>query len=194
MNKNLTNVTLNRDLVSEYFQRFMPLISVPGPVEIDECHLGSRVRGRHGRIPNPGQVVFGIKCRTTKILLLFPIPDKSQETIFPLILGHIDAGAEIYSDKFSTYISRRGNSHLENLGYEHYFINHSLEFVDPIQNSIHTNNIERSWRSLRASISHVKRGLPRQKLQPFLDTFQFLQYFSKEALYDVLLQIVVALQ
>jgi len=69
-----------------------------------------------------------------------------------------------------------------------------LEFVDPIQNSIHTNNIERSWRSLRASISHVKRGLPRQKLQPFLDTFQFLQDFSKEALYDVLLQIVVALQ
>jgi len=69
-----------------------------------------------------------------------------------------------------------------------------LEFVDPIQTSIHTNNIERSWRSLRASISHVKRSLPRRKLQSFLDAFQFTQFFSKEALYDVLLQIIVALQ
>jgi len=56
--------------------------------------------------------------------LLFPISDKSQETIFPIIIDHIDSGAEIYSDKFSTYVSRRGNSHLENLGYGHYFINH----------------------------------------------------------------------
>ena len=41
----------------------MPLIFVPGPVEIDEVHLGARMRGNHGRPPNPSEVVFGIKCK-----------------------------------------------------------------------------------------------------------------------------------
>src|SRR4051812_41380634 len=86
---------------------------------------------------------FGIKCRTNGVLLLFPIPDKSQETIFPLLIEPVDEGSEIISDKFSSYITSRGRSHIEELGFNHYYINHSLEFVDPIQPFIHTNNIER---------------------------------------------------
>ena len=58
-------------------------------------------------------------------------------------------------------------SHLDQLGLEHYYINHSLTFVDPIQEYIHTNSIERIWRSLRASISHVRRSLPKDKVQSF---------------------------
>ena len=65
--------------------------------------------------------------------------------------------------------------------------------MDPIQEYIHTNSIKRIWRSLRASISHVRRSLPKDKVQSFLDTFQFELMFDKEALYDVLLQIIVAL-
>jgi len=171
----------------------MPMISVPGPVEIDECHLAARMRGNHGRPPNPGQIIFGIKCRTNNIHLLFPIPNKSQDIIFPILQEHVDEGAQICSDKFSTYVSRDGTSHLEELGFEHYFINHTLEFVDPIQGFIHTNNIERTWRSLRASISHVKRSIPAEKLQSFLDTFNFENFFAKDALYDVFLQIIAAL-
>jgi len=29
----------------------MPLITLPGPVEIDECVVGAKVRGAHGRPP-----------------------------------------------------------------------------------------------------------------------------------------------
>src|SRR5262249_18308268 len=142
------------DIVSTYFQSHMPLISIPGPIEIDECHLGSRMRGSHGRPPNPSQIIFGIKCRTTGLLLLFPVQNKSQETLFPIIVDHVDEESEIISDKFSSYVTRGGHSHLAELGFDHYFINHSLHFVDPVQSFIHTNNIEREWRSLRASISH----------------------------------------
>ena len=60
-----------RNIVSFYFQQFMPMITLPGPVEIDECHIGARVRGKFGRPPAPGKIVFGIKCRTTGIVLLF---------------------------------------------------------------------------------------------------------------------------
>ena len=171
----------------------MPIIQLPGPVEIDECHISARVRGSHGRIPSPGSIVFGIKCRTTKLTLLFPVPDKKKETLHPIILDHVQEGAEVISDKFSSYITRRGRSHLDELGYEHYFINHSVEFVDPIQNFIHTNNIERTWRSLRASISHIKRSISQDKIQSFIDSFHFYSFFSQDSLYDVLLQIILTL-
>jgi len=36
-----TIINTDRNLVSTYFQRFMPLISVPGPVEIDEVQRKS---------------------------------------------------------------------------------------------------------------------------------------------------------
>ena len=122
----------------------MPMISLPGPVEIDECYLGAKMRGNHGRVSNPAEIIFGIKCRTTKIVLLFPVENKAQATLFPLILDHVDQGAEVITDKMASYVTNRGRSHLESIGFEHYFINHSVEFIDPIQNFIHTNNIERA--------------------------------------------------
>ena len=103
-------------------------------------------------------------------------------------------GAQIISDKFSSYVSCSGVTHLDELGLEHYYINHSLNFVDPIQSFIHTNGIERIWRSLRASISHVRRSVPQTKIKSFLDTFQFESMFDKETLYDILIQIIVALK
>ena len=167
----------------------MPIISLPGPVEVDECHVGARIRGAHGRPPAPGKVVFGISCRTTGITLLFPIQDKTKETLLPIILEHVKEGSEIISDKFSTYVTRNGRSHLNEIGYEHYFINHSLHFVDPIQPSIHTNNIERAWRSFKNSISHVKRSLSDKAIDSFIDTFHFQTFFSEESLYEVFIQI-----
>ena len=71
------------------------MITLPGPVEIDECHIGARVRGAQGRPPAPGSVVFGIKCRSTGRVLLFPIPDKTRQTLHPIIIGHIEQGADI---------------------------------------------------------------------------------------------------
>ena len=185
---------LFRCLVSMYFQQFMPMISLPGPVEIDECHVGAKVRGAHGRPPAPGKIIFGIKCRTTGLVLLFPVADKSRATLLPILIEHVDEGSEIISDKFSSYVTRNGNSHLEESGFEHYFVNHSLHFVDPVDPSIHTNNIERTWRSLKNSISHVKRSLSDKTIDSFINTFHFQSFFSEEALYDIFLQIILSLQ
>lgn len=171
----------------------MPVISLPGPVEIDECHIGGRVKGSHGRLPAENKIIFGIFCRTTKNVLLFSVLDKKKETLLPLIIEYVDQGAEIFSDKFSTYVTRNGKSHIEEFGYDHYYINHSVQFVDPVQPFIHTNGIERTWRSLKASISHSKRNVPQDKIQTYLDSFQFHRFFSKDSLHDALIQMIVAL-
>lgn len=95
---------------------------------------------------------------------------------------------------FLINFERYGRSHIENEGFSHYFINHSLHFVDPIQPWIHTNNIERTWRSLKASISHVKRSLSNENIQSFIDSFHFESFFKQENLYDIFLQILVSIQ
>jgi hypothetical protein len=63
------------------------------------------------------------------------------------------------------------DSKLEQHGYTHFWVNHSIEFVDAIQKFIHTQNIERTWRSLRNSISSVKRTLSPAIIKGYLDTF-----------------------
>jgi len=75
------------------------------------------------------------------------------------------------------------------MGYNHYFINHSLHFVDPIDPSIHTNDIERARRSFKNSISHVKRSLSDKTIDSFIDTFHFQTFISEESLYEVFIQI-----
>jgi len=47
---------------------------------------------------------------------------------------------------------------------------------------------------LRALISHVRRSLPVNKVQSFLDSFQFESMFKKEDLYYILIQIIIALK
>jgi len=47
-----------RNIISVYFEQFMPMITLPGPIEIDECHIGARVRGKFGRPPAPGKMVL----------------------------------------------------------------------------------------------------------------------------------------
>jgi hypothetical protein len=44
-------------------------------------------------------------------------------------------------------VAWRGYYGVVEFGYEHLNVNHSLHSVDPISRTIHTNNIERSWRT-----------------------------------------------
>ena len=46
-------------MISCYLQKFLPLLELPGPVEIDETYIGTRRRGYHGRIPAQKATVFG---------------------------------------------------------------------------------------------------------------------------------------
>jgi len=71
--------------ISSYLQRYIPLINLPGSVEIDECHLSGRRKGDHRRLPAPVNMIFGIICRTSKITLLFPVKDKGKNTLFSII-------------------------------------------------------------------------------------------------------------
>ena len=104
----------------------MSKISLPSSVEINEYH--PQDCRNHGQLPVPANIIFGIRCRTSGITLLFPVLNKTQDTLLPIIQEYIQEGPLI-DDNFSTYVRRRGVSHLDLLGYNHCSINHSLAFA-----------------------------------------------------------------
>jgi len=168
---------------------YLPLITIPGPiVEIDETFIGSRMRSSIGRVPKKHHVIFGnltvklvplnfiypkgLKCRSSGRLLIFLVPDKSSNSLLPIITRHVAAGSTILSDKASMYVnSRTQESKLEPLGYEHYWVSHKDEWVHNLFKDIHTQNIERSWRTFKSYISTTKRTLDVPIIQSYINAF-----------------------
>jgi len=134
---------------------------------------------------------IGMRCRATGISLLFHVENRQQDTLFPIIEDHIEPGAVILSDMFATYVNPRNlNSHLNQLGFRHYFINHSLHYVDPFQNWLHTNTIENTWRYLKESISHVKRHVRAEHIDGYLSVFMMRSSTTKNEFPFLMLEII----
>jgi transposase-like protein len=188
--------------ISEYLNRYIPMISFSGEIEVDEMFLGARRRGHHGRLPHPSEIIFGkpffslwilnnrdllgIFSRSTKEFLLFHVPDRRSGTLLPYIYEHVHNESTVYSDKSSSYLNARtGTSRLE--GLSHLFINHSLHFVDPNIPSIHTNGIEGTWRRLRRFISDTKRALSFDLIDSYIHTFMFINMIDKNQFYKIML-------
>jgi hypothetical protein len=61
-------------------------------------------------------------------------------------LKHVEAGMRIISDCWGGY------TNLKTLGFDHATINHSQNFVHPDDLLIHTDTMERQWRTLKEII------------------------------------------
>jgi len=118
-------------------------------VEIDEAKMGKRKYGR-GRIIE-GTWVFGGIDRSSKEIFLIPVKRRNTRTLMKLIKRHIRPGTTIMSDCWAAY-RKLGTEEM----FTHMTVNHSINFVDP-DTGAHTQNIERSWREVRANIPKYGR-------------------------------------
>ncbi len=74
-----------------------------------------------------------------------------SQTLFDAIQKHVRPGSIIYTDLW------RGHSGLEEMNeYEHFTVNHSVEFAVS-GTSIHTNTIEGTWNGLKWQIKPRNR-------------------------------------
>uniref|UniRef100_A0A915JNK7 ISXO2-like transposase domain-containing protein n=1 Tax=Romanomermis culicivorax TaxID=13658 RepID=A0A915JNK7_ROMCU len=112
-------------------------------VEIDESKFGKRKyhRGHHV----DGVWVFGRYERGTGRVFMVPVEDRSTSTLLPIIQEWIKPGTTIHSDLWKAY------NCLEDEGFHHLSVNHSLNFKDP-ETGVHTNAIESSWRAAKSSM------------------------------------------
>ena len=85
---------------------------------------------------------------------------------------------------FATYVSANGrhslsnNDYLSSMEYSHDYVNHSINFVDPVTGA-HTNTIEGLWEI------HIKRHIKRMRgvrkniVDGYLDEFMWRSWFFR---------------
>ena len=157
-------------------------------VQIDECLLQGKRKSNKGRLRNAdhrfeilntdendcnvynirrnygirlsGQWVVGIVEQLddgTNEARFFIVDKRDQKTLHQLICQEVEPYTTVYSDCWSGY------NGLSALGFNHYTVNHSDHFIDPISGA-NTQRIEAIWTRLRLKM--VKQ----MKLSPLIDS------------------------
>ena len=156
-----------RGLVEKHNKDHHILIGGPGKtVEIDECHLHTR-KYHVGRMAS-GEcwwVVGGI-CRETRQIFVVVTEARSAADLNKIIFENVRAGTRILTDCWRGYnrVAQLG------LGFAHATVNHKHFFVNPFDRTVHTNTIERLWRSLRESIPDQTR---KENVESYIHQFVF---------------------
>ena len=114
-------------------------------VEIDEALLHRRKYDR-GREKDTGWVIGGIERPITPKdppkLFLKMCDNREAKTLESIILDNVEKGSIIMTDSFKSY------SNLTRLGFYHFTVNHSKNFVNPATEA-HTQRIEGQWHQIR---------------------------------------------
>lgn len=119
------------------------MIGGPGlTVEIDESLMTTR-KNNAGRVPVQNWIFGGI-CRETRERFVVSVPDRTSQTLIPLIQKNIAPQSNINSDSWRAY--RRINDLPQQ--YSHNTVNHHKNFVNPT-NGTHTQTVERMWREVK---------------------------------------------
>ena len=136
------------DLFKDHFRRNVVHETLSGDIEIDESLFGRRVKYHRGN-PNVGVKVwiFGMVERSSNTIILYPVNDRSEATLIPIIERHVEKGSTIFSDGWSAY------SDLNNKGYKHFTVLHKYAFRKTYVNVdtneevvVHTNRMEGAWK------------------------------------------------
>lgn len=132
-------------------------------VEVDETHLCKR-KYNVGRILLSEAVwIVGGICRETKEVFLVKTTRRNEATLRQILLDNIHPGTNVITDCWKGYLN------IDKDGFYHATVNHRYHFVNPENVRIHTQNIERVWRSLKSSIpKSVPNGHKNSYLIQFL--------------------------
>jgi transposase-like protein len=140
-------------------------------VEIDETHLGERQyhRGRH--LASESIWLFGGICRETKMGFVVRVIRRDRATLWPLIQKYVSAESVIVTDSARVY------SGCEGLGYSaHHSVCHKRHFVCPSNREVHTNTIERQWRSVKETVKYFGDD---EALDRYLGEYSYRDRFLK---------------
>lgn len=151
----------SREVCICILEEFSKKVGGPGKVvEIDESKFGKRKYHKGRRVD--GVWVFGGIQRDSKECFFKCVADRTANTLISIIKDNILPGTTIISDCWKAYSS------INDEGFSHLTVNHSLNFVDP-DTGAHTNTIESTWRAL-------KKSLPKHGTTKNLYDTYFAQY------------------
>ena len=102
--------------------------------------------------------------RESNTIILYPVSDRTAETLITIIERHVQPGSTIYSDGWSAYCN------LNNLGYDHFTVLHKYSFKkiyvqvgNPAEKvEVHTNRIEGAWCHAKDHFRKMSETKPQQ--------------------------------
>ena len=111
--------SLVRELFKEHFHENIKGKTISGEIEIDESLFGRKIKYHRGN-PRPGLCIwiFGLIERQSNTIILYPVSNRSKETLIPLTQRHVVPGSTTYSDGWSAYCD------LNSLGFDHFTVLH----------------------------------------------------------------------
>ena len=142
-------------------------------VQIDESLFRHKPKHHRGRATTNEVWVFGL-CDTSQspaLGVMCIVPDRTAQTLLPIIRRHVRSGTEVHSDQWAAYNRIQQLQPVNN----HQTVNHSL---DPAT-GVHTQNIESYWNRVKRRFKHMK-GVHQTMLNSYLDDFMW-RSFSAES-------------
>lgn len=138
-------------------------IGGPGlTVEIDESVFARR-KYNVGRIVKEQWVLGGI-CRETRDVFMVCVPNRKGDTLRAEIVDWVEPGTRVITDKWKAY------DQLQRQGWAHKSVNHTYNFVCPEDQSVHTQTVERLWRSAKER-NKRQSGTHRHMLDTYIAEF-----------------------
>jgi transposase-like protein len=147
-------------------------------VEIDESKFGKRKYNRGHKVEGVW-VLGGIERTPEKRVFVITVPNRNEVTLLHAISQYVYSGSIIYTDMWKGYLNILYQNQMQ-----HFTVNHSQNFVDPIT-GIHTNTVEGMWNGIKMNIAPRNRNksdMPRH-LQEYIWRKE-----NKHKLWDALLQ------
>jgi transposase len=155
-----------------------------GTVEIDDCYIGGKRKGKRGRGAEDKGKVFGMVERKGEVKANV-VENLKAKTVMPLIQESIEEKSRIMSDEFPPYYK------VEKHGFEHEVIKHKIK--EYVRGEVHTNTIEGFWSQLKRSIDGTYHSVSLKHLQKYVDEFswRYNHRSSDVPFFDLLIRRVV---
>ena len=153
-------------------------------VEVDESKLFHAKYNRGDMLGRQYDWVFGMLERGTNKVQFFHVADRTANTLLPIIAANVAPGSTIVSDGWATY---GGVNNLQ-LQYNHQWVNHRLNFVDPADPMVHTQGIEATWGALKTSLRHL-HGTNKDMLPSYLYQYMFRRFHNNKIFQHILEEI-----
>ena len=158
-----------RDICQEYFiLNPIQLGGIGCTIEIDESCFVSRKYSRGHLVRE--QWVFGGYDIDTKESFMVSVDRRDAQTLLPIIQQFIMPSTTVVSDMWGAYNA------LNNMGYQHLTVNHSINFVEPVTHAT-TNHVELVWQKAKEK-NKCRFGTHRQMLDNYLAEFLWHQRFG----------------
>lgn len=114
---------------------------------------------------------MGIIERDSRNFVMVPVPDRSANTLLPIIYDHVLPGTRVITDMWASYNQLQNN-------YDHATVNHQLNFVNPVDHTVHTNTIEGAWGNVKNKIRNM-HGTSDDHFDSYLTEYIFRRFFSE---------------